>query len=121
MTKNFLTAELRVAWSISAWELSFDRRGNLGLPERHILSQEIQKLEKRLPDIGMRVTSYDHLMVARAFFQVAIESYQRERFGLNKIFAPILSDSLDSLLRQKGFDIDKAYFKSVHGMDAQIT
>jgi len=107
-----LSTKLRVAWSIAAWELCIDRRGDLGLPERHILSREIRNVERRVPEIGMDITHVHHLAVALPLLQKSIDEYKNSRYGLGAIYGPILKASLDQYLLEEGYSNNPLQFVS---------
>jgi len=111
MSGSLFSLDIKVAWSIAAWEMCLDRRDDLGTPERHILLREIKTLEKFIPEIGFRLTSAHHLCVARPLLQVGLAHYQKQKSGLIGIFAPILSDSLDSYLLEQGYNPELMTFK----------
>ena len=107
-----LSTKLRVAWSIAAWELCIDRRGDLGLPERHILSREIRNVERRVPEIGMDITHVHHLAVARPLLQKSIDEYKNSRYGLGPIYGSILAESLDRYVLEQGYSKNPLQFVS---------
>lgn len=108
-----LAVNIRVAWSLSAWELCLDRRGKLGTPDRHFLSREIKNVESRVAQDDIKILTSFHLFMAKSILDLGIESYRNSPYGLGSIYAPILSKALNNYLAEQNLATEISEFRSV--------
>ncbi|MEM8833436.1 MAG: hypothetical protein AAGB32_02730 [Pseudomonadota bacterium] len=105
--------DLKVAWSIAAWELSYFKRGKLGEIARACFMREIRGIEKIISSYVPEIKTPYHLVVARPLIQQVLNQYAAKRLGINKIYAPILAEALNNVLEERGFSTQTQVFQSV--------